>query len=389
MDPPDPSPPQRICASTCHQTFGLRDTDLVRIPVIYARNPWNRRNHVRPYNLQHVEQLAETVAREREQQHHQKKIDAALEAEQKASDQLARRKNAQRVMDNYACDVIHQTPNAHLPLPLDAMGCVAQALARRDNNTFRGWTECARDLASLAMVCRETRVAAQQGFREMARACPNVASSNTVDWNVVIANPMAHTVSVLKRAAQALNRRVGGTKAELAHRVVEAIGCPYNRPGAPACVVYACKLDRDPTQPTWADPCIAALRCRLTSVSTAAPENLALAREVTAVGANRGVARVRAWLCERFGCLECVFAFVEGAATKEAERSESQRQAVLCARMVKRQARSDAISATDGNAQGMCTCVCGQTVSWRCVNGVCGTCCKSGDTRCEFHKGGG
>ena len=82
-------------------------------------------------------------------------------------------------------------------------------------NEVRGVTAVALDIARIACVCRDARVAAAAGWRTLATRCPALPAleGTSRSWQTIVNYPLHMRADELKAAARGLRLVLKGTKA--------------------------------------------------------------------------------------------------------------------------------------------------------------------------------
>jgi hypothetical protein len=223
-------------------------------------------------------------------------------------------------------------------LPPDVLRLVLDALvAGYEPDGVVGARAVARDLAAASEACSDLRRAVRDGgLPALSARLPRIPSSS-IDWDAVVRDPGAQTLSKLRKAARALGRRMRGSRATLTARVLLALGASsskYN--SAPANVLRAVYGERRRLNVRGR---VHVLLSEMARAGDRASRDLLRGKRSTAALQDAAAA-----VYPTIGCL------VAANATRM----------VRCDRVVL-----------------FPTCRCGKPAALRCIQGMCGVCCEA------------
>lgn len=251
----------RITATTARTRYGLTDDELRRhLKCELVCNPhYKSAAPMRLYLETHVEDLAARIEAIRTADREAADRAATAEAVRKAMEADERKRDAQAMMRRLK---ERHTPSSPIAgeddtLPLDVLGAVMRAIAR-EYESDGGIVDAlciSQQLATAALVCRDFRLAARDGFSELGnivQSDPFTTSDPRSAWErraKAMHDPAGCKLPDLKETARELDQKVSGTKAEVAARVLASLGlggrpAPRYVPSEVIWSAWDCRHDR-------------------------------------------------------------------------------------------------------------------------------------------------
>lgn len=345
---------KRICASTARKEYNLSETDLSNLECDYVRNPHYRSApQMRLYLESEVKEYAEKKAEQQKynKEHADEIAKAAI---------LAKQKKWENRLNDFSDGsvMMRDLENGNLELPYEVVNTIIGKLFDEyEPRGIRNLNSIVHDVLRISEaskdLCNVVRKYALPKLDGMIKS-PLRAQ---IPWNTLVQNPMALKVRDLQAAARDVEAKISGKKIEVACNLLDAF-----------------ELQK---------PCFLPAKIRWEIVFERCMHGGILASDVVCIASRL---HTMGYVDEyTTGILSAFHAY------NSVKRASLLREyGILNRKMLISKAEE-----LGGVLQGMrekekvqtgTQCNCGQKVSLRCANAVCGTCCRKNEFFCKFHS---